>query len=133
MLRLLPALLVAIGMVLACGGPVRTPEQVLEEQLQAFHGHLRWGRVSEASSFVDDAHRNVFLGMYEEYGDEYEVTEFELESVQYERGSDEAEVIVWMQWFRLPSTRVNEETYRETWEYDPIRRVWLMTDREMID
>ena len=55
MLRLLPALLVAIGMVLACGGPVRTPEQVLEEQLQAFHGHLRWGRVSEASSFVDDA------------------------------------------------------------------------------
>ena len=70
--------------------------------------------------------------MYEEEGDEYEVTEFELESVQYERGSDEAEVIVWMQWFRLPSTRVNEETYRETWEYDPIRRVWLMTDREMI-
>ncbi len=66
---------------LACGGSFRTPEAVLDEQVRAFHAHLRWGRVDEASTFVAPDHRQIFLGMHDELGDDYQVTEYEIESV----------------------------------------------------
>lgn len=112
---------------------MRTPEAVLEEQLRAFHSHIRWGRIGEASSFVADDHRQVFVGMHEELGDDFEVTEYEIESVTVDRASDEAEVRVWMQWFRLPSTRVEEASYREVWVYNSDARVWQLSERERED
>lgn len=113
----------------ACGGGMRTPEAVLEEQLRAFHTHVRWGRIDEASSFVAEDHRQVFLGMHEELGGDFEVTEYEINSIQLDRGDDIAVVSVWMQWFRLPSTRVESATYREVWTYDKDLRVWQLTER----
>lgn len=120
---------IAIG----CAGMMRTPEAVLEDQLRAFHGHLRWGRIDEAATFVADDHRQVFIGMHEELGDGFEVTEFEIETINVDRSSDSAEVIVWMQWFRLPSTRVEEATYRELWDYNDDARVWMLSERIEID
>ncbi|MFT6396199.1 MAG: hypothetical protein ACJAYU_000942 [Bradymonadia bacterium] len=119
--------------VIGCAGMMRTPEAVLEDQLRAFHAHLRWGRIEEASTFVADGHRQVFLGMHEELGDEFEVTEFEIEMINVDRASDTAEVTVWMQWFRLPSTRVEDATYRETWGYNEEARVWMLDERVEID
>ena len=119
--------------VVACGGGMRTPEAVLEEQLRAFHSHVRWGRISEATSFVSDDHRQVFLGMHDELGDDFEVTEYEINGVTVDRGEDVAVVNVWMQWFRLPSTMVEEATYREVWTYNSDARVWQLTERERQD
>ena len=132
-IAILLALVFAAPVAIGCAGMMRTPEAVLEDQLRAFHGHLRWGRIDEASSFVAEDHRQVFLGMHEELGDDFEVTEFEIESIMLHRTSDEAEVVVWMQWFRLPSTRVEEATYREHWEYSDESRVWMLRERIEID
>ena len=129
---LLLLLSLTIG-ALACGGGLRTPESVLEEQLRAFHAHVRWGRIGEAATFVADDHRQVFLGMHDELGDDFEVTEYEIQSVSLDRAADSANVQVWMQWFRLPSTRVDEATYNEVWTYDPGLRVWQLTERERAD
>ncbi|MFT4705004.1 MAG: hypothetical protein ACI81R_002712 [Bradymonadia bacterium] len=134
--RALVAALVSVSftaLFVACSAGVRTPEQVLEEQVRTFHGHLRWGRVEEAASFVAPEHREVFLGMYDEYGEDYEVTEYEIENINYQRGAENAEVVVWMQWFRLPSTRVQDATYNETWEYNMLSRVWQLVGREADD
>ncbi len=134
--RIVPLLLllaIALPLTTACGGAMRTPEAVLEEQLRAFHSHLRWGRIGEASGFVADDHRQVFMGMHDELGDDFEVTEYEIESVTVDRASDEAEVHVWMQWFRLPSTSVEEASYREVWTYNDDARVWQLTERERED
>ena len=122
-------ILAMVPVVVACGGGMRTPEAVLEEQLRAFHSHVRWGRIDEAAGFVSDDHRQVFLGMHDELGEDFEVTEYEIHSVNLDRASDVAVVSVWMQWFRLPSTRVEEATYREVWTYDEELRVWQMTER----
>lgn len=122
-----------VPLAAACGGGMRTPEAVLEEQLRAFHSHVRWGRIDEASGFVSEDHRQVFLGMHDELGDDFEVTEYEINSVSLDRGSNTAVVSVWMQWFRLPSTRVEEATYRETWTYDEDLRVWQLSEREESD
>lgn len=127
----LPLLLMLAGVsVGACGGGLRTPESVLEEQLREFHGHVRWGRIGEAAKFVSDDHREVFLGIHDELGGDFEVTEYEIESVVVDRGDDTAVVQVWMQWFRLPSTRVDDATYREIWTYNTQARAWQLTERE---
>lgn len=133
MIRWLAVVLVSAVSLLACMSGMRTPQQVLDEQLRAFHGHLRWGRVNEASTFVAPEHQQTFIGMYEEYGEDYEITEYEIESLEMQRADDTAIVTVWMQWFRLPSTRVHEGTYEETWSYDNEDRVWQLTARRLLD
>ncbi len=138
MIRTYAARPLLVGLALAlvvggCGAAFRTPEKVLEEQLEAFHADLLWGRFEDASEFVAAAEREHFLGMHEELGSDYDVTEFELRAVDVERGGERATVEVWMQYYRLPSTRVFETTYRETWEYDGSARVWQLTDREELE
>jgi hypothetical protein len=119
--------------VAACSSVVRTPESVLEEHVNVFHQHLRWGRVSEASGFVEEADREAFLGAYDALGDDYEVTEYEIETIELQDDRRTAVVEVWVQWWRLPSTRVRETTYEEAWEYDEDLRTWRMIERVSID
>ncbi len=132
-MRWIAVVLISALSFLACMSGMRTPRQVLDEQLRAFHGHLRWGRVAEASTFVSAEHQQTFIGMYEEYGEDYEITEFEIEALEMQRADDEATVTVWMQWFRLPSTRVHEAYYEEVWSYDNEQRVWQLTARRMLE
>lgn len=118
----------------ACGGVgMRTPEMILEEQLQAFHGHMLWGRYDDAATFVAAEERERFLGMYDELGEDYDVTEFDLTKVEVDPGGEVATVEVWVQAFRLPSTRVDERTYSERWEYDRELRAWKMVERVELD
>jgi hypothetical protein len=124
---------VLIALSSACGATMRTPEAVLEEQLQAFHGHMLWGRFDDASTFVAEEERARFLGMHDELGDEYDVTEFEVQSVDVAPGGESATVEVWMQSYRLPSTRIDEGTWRETWLYNKDARTWQLTSRERIE
>ena len=117
----------------ACGATMRTPEAVLEEQLQAFHGHMLWGRFDDASTFVAEEERARFLGMHDALGEDYDVTEFEVESVDVAPGGESAVVQVWMQSYRLPSTRIEEDTWEETWLYNKDTRTWQLTSRERTD
>lgn len=132
-MKRIPMIAACTALLCACGVGMRTPEMVLEEQLQAFHGHLLWGRFEEASSFVAEGERERFLGMYDELGDDYDVTEFDMQSVEVAPGGDSAVVEVWVQAFQLPSTRVEERVYREHWEFDRDARMWRMVDREEVD
>jgi hypothetical protein len=126
-------LLVSLTFTLACGATMRTPEAVLEEQMQAFHGHLLWGRFDDAATFVMEEERARFLGTYDALGEGYDVTEFEVQRMELEPGGELATVEVWMQSYRLPSTRIEEATWRETWRYNRDARSWLLETRERID
>lgn len=132
-MRWIAAIVLMTLPMLACMSGMQTPQQALDEQLRAFHGHLRWGRINEASTFVAPEHQQAFLGEFEVYGDDYQVTEFEVEGLSMERASDTALVTVWMQWFRLPSTRVQEAYFEETWSYDNDARIWQLTSRRVLD
>jgi len=128
------ALVVALAApIAACSSVVRTPESVLEEQVNTFHQHLRWGRVGEASGYVDELEREEFLGAYDALGDDYEVTEYEIERVELQEDRRSAIVEVWVQWWQLPSTRIRETTYEETWAYDEDLRSWRMIERLTVD
>lgn len=113
----------------ACSAAVRTPETVVEEQIHTFHQHMRWGRYDEAASFLPEDNREPFLDELEAEGD-WRITEYEVESIELETGNTEATVIVWTQFYALPSTIVDEKTWRERWVYDDVLRIWQLQERE---
>ncbi|WP_455903662.1 hypothetical protein [Microbacterium sp.] len=114
--------------VFACSSPAVSPEETFDEENRLYHGHLRWARYHEAASFIEIADREEFLGYYDELGDDYEVTDFEIEGVSYDPEAHTAVVTVAIESFRLPSTRVHTETIEETWEYNQDTRHWQIVE-----
>ncbi|TVQ97514.1 MAG: hypothetical protein EA398_14450 [Deltaproteobacteria bacterium] len=135
LLRLSLALCLA-GLLLtgptACGSRQK-PEQRFEEQMLAFHNHMRWARYDDAAEFVAEHMRWEFLGEHEAMGSDFEVTEYEIRRVDRTEDAGPVTVTVWVQQFRLPSTRVEERVYRERWEYNDARGVWELTERTLRD
>ena len=134
----LAALATALGCVvplsLGCGTASQNQaEQTFEEQTRAFHMHMRWGRYREAATFVEDSDRGAFIGYYLHRGDDYQITEYEIENVDYDTDTSTATMIVWVQSFQLPSTMVDEVVIEEQWVYNPDRRVWEVIEREEIE
>lgn len=131
--RLLGAVVLCAAL-LGCPSQTQSPHEVFERQLHQFHSDMRWGRYSEAASFIEEADRAEFEGMCDEsFDDDYEITEYEFEDVQYFAATDEAEVEVWVQWMRLPSTTMRETRYRERWAWDDDLGAWQIVEREAID
>lgn len=115
----------------ACSGP-QTPMSVFDEQVDLFHGHMRWGRWSEASAFLDESLRADFRGEFDQRGDDFQVTEFEVEGANW-TDSKNCTVTVWMQWYQLPNTRVQEGTWEEDWSFGEETRTWSIVARRKID
>jgi hypothetical protein len=127
----LPVLSGFFLLLVACGSP-QTPTATFQSKLDEFHGHMRWGRFNEAATFLQEEDRQDFLGAHDELGDDYQVTEFEIQNVIWDDRTH-ARVTVWIQSYQLPSTRVDEVTWEESWEYEPILRRWQVTERREID
>ena len=123
-----------VGMLLvstlaACGGTQDNPQR-FQRDVTDFHNHLRWGRFDQAEAYMNESTRAEFEGELQQLGAGYQVTEFELRSVTMYDDGKSAQVVVWMQSYRLPSTSVSEETVAETWEYNKELGSWELTKRE---
>ena len=121
------ALLLGAGAA-GCGG-TQKPERQFTEDIQAFHNHMRWARYDDASTYIAEDWRWDFLGEYEELGRDFEVTEYEVRRVDHGGREGPAIVTVWVQFFRLPETRVHERTYVERWMWNDDRGIWEMVER----
>lgn len=116
----------------ACQTGGQRPEQRFEPDLRAFHDHMRWARYDDASAFIPEADRWDFLGEYEEKGKDFEITEYEIRRVDPNPSGNRegpVHVTVWVQFFRLPETRVHERTYRERWRWNDDRKMWEVEER----
>lgn len=102
--------------------------QDLFQSVDTFHRHLRWARYPEASSYLEPAQREVFLGQFEELGDRYEVVEYEVKSVDI-LGPKRARSKVELQWMQEGDMRVYKDKLEETWEVRDGR--WLITERDV--
>lgn len=116
-------------MTLACGAQPRTPRDVLEDDVMEFHRNLRWARYDEASVYVSPQMREAFLQRYRDLGDDFQVTEFEIQSIELADGRERAVVLVWYQAVLMPNPTVQETVYRETWDYDDEARAWQLVER----
>lgn len=129
------ALMIAVGVTcLAAGGCASVAEQErpgdpeeLQQQARSFHTDLRWARYEHASEVVHPAWRPTFEGIYEERGDDYEIVEMDLKSVNMVDEGFTAHIEVEQQWMELPSTVVQTERFVERWVHEDDR--WLIRER----
>lgn len=131
-MRYLLLTLLLASTLTACGSPQLSPQAKLEQQMDAFHAHLRWGRFRDAARFFEEGERAEFLGEMSGLGDDYEVTDFEIEAFEF-IDSNHATVTVWIQSLQLPSTIVREDTYVEVWEYQDGPGMWVLTERSVLE
>jgi hypothetical protein len=113
----------------ACAG-AQSPADTFQRDLDAYHAHLRWGRFDEAANYLAEDEREEFFGALEQRGEGYQITDFEVKSVTVTEPNKEAQVVVWIQSYRLPSTTMRAETTIETWTWDDQFRSWQITDLE---
>jgi hypothetical protein len=113
----------------ACAG-AQSPADTFQRDLDAYHAHLRWGRFDEAANYLAEDEREEFFGALEQRGEGYQITDFEVKSVTVTEPNKEAQVVVWIQSYRLPSTTMRAETTLETWSWDEELRTWQITDLE---
>ncbi len=129
----LSALVLALGLSLpllaACGAQPRTPRDVLEDDVTEFHRNLRWSRYDEAAVFVAPTIRDAFVQRYRDLGRDFQVTEYEIQSIEMVEGREEAIVLVWYQAVLMPNPTVQETVYRERWRYLEDSRAWQLVER----
>ena len=124
------SLLFALLPALAACGAAQSPADTFQRDIDAFHAHLRWGRVDEAMNYLAEDEQEEFAGELEQRGEGYQVTDFEVKSVTITEPNRQALVVVWIQSYRLPSTTMRSETTLETWTWSDELRAWQVTDLE---
>ena len=134
-LRLMLASLLAL--MLCTSGCMTPPTPTVEDSsdlntaLQLFHKHLRWANYESAAALVAPTWRNVFLGRYEEYGEDFHMVMLEVLKVEMVAGESamtpQARVEVEQQWYREPNMTVKKERFVEEWQRS--RNGWMLTQR----
>jgi len=104
----------------------------LEGALRAFHKNLRWARYEEASRLVADEYKQVFLGRYEELGEDFHITMLEVLTVKMELLDEDekwptATVEVKQEWYIEPNMTVKKDTFVEEWHRR--QTTWVLKER----
>lgn len=136
--RLLQALLLFFMATMLMGSdcahrqPTIEDGNELEGALRSFHKNLRWARYEDASRLVADEYKQVFLGRYEELGEDFHITMLEVVSVKMqplEKGDKwpVADVEVEQEWYIEPNMTVKKDTFVETWNRR--QTSWVLEER----
>lgn len=149
-LALLLAVL-GVGSLGASGGGCATTQsnnnlespQDLQMRVESFHRYLRWEMFEKAAGTVHEAHRETFLGRYEEYGDDLDIVSVEMRRIDRDdspgeetqksgRGSgpktgQRVRVEVEQRWYVEPDMRVKEKRFVEIWELTG--QGWMLRER----
>lgn len=91
-----------------------------------FHLKMRWGQWEQASAYLQPEFRNRFSGRYEEYGDDYKITELEVKTVAA-KTDKLSEVEVEQRWYHEPNMTVQKDRFMETWVMTPAG--WRLKER----
>jgi len=100
------------------------PTNKLKDVLMDFHRRTKWGLYEQASLYVDDDHREAFLGRYEQRGEEFKIVALELISAVENAGS--AVVEVEQEWYDETMV-VKKERFIEIWNRQ--EGAWMRGER----
>lgn len=124
------AMLAAVLMGAGCGGAgQQDPRESLPDSVRDYHAHLIWERYDEAAGYLPVEQRNVFIGQFEEMGDEVRFTEYETGVVDLNAETQEATILVTLRWYEEPYYVVRETQVRETWRFDEESEYWWLVSR----
>ena len=99
--------------------------QELRLILEDFHMKMRWGLWEQAAAYTTDTYRNQFLGRYEELGEDFKITELNIQAVKL--GDPVSTVEIEQEWYVEPDMTVQKKRYVESWVY--IAGGWRIAER----
>lgn len=115
----------------ACAGGAGNPGSDLYEQSKHFGEAMRWGDYIGAGAHMQPDVRSELLDMFENNEDFHAVESF-VYSIDLEPDADVAEVEYRLKFYRLPSMRVKEWSWRQEWKLQHKKAIksglWLIVN-----
>ena len=124
-------LLVSCLLLTGCAALTGSKTTNLPQIADRFTEAMRWKDWHGAAKFVESQQRAAFLEQFREDPDLH-VVESLIQSVHPDRTDGVVEVVYLLEYYRLPSSRVDRWTWTQEWREQPGRfaaeTVWLITN-----
>lgn len=111
---------VALGIVLAATGCMSTTqrrEDTLVRQARMFNDDWRWARWDAMTTAMTRDDATAFRTRVENIEDQLVLADFEVTSVTFASGSDEATVVAKFEWYLKNDPRLRATTVEQRWEH----------------
>jgi hypothetical protein len=116
MTRLFP-LLGLLALAAGCMATTQRREDALVRQARMFNDDWRWARWDAMTSSMSKEDADAFRRRVEALEDELVLADFEVTSVTFASGSDQATVVSKFEWFLKRDPRVRVTTVEQRWEH----------------
>jgi len=92
-----------------------SPAKKISDSVRDMNENARWGRIGDASLYVDTSYRNTFLSAHQDWGSEIEVADTEVVQVQIAPDEEHASAIVSYSWYATDTMTLHQTTVRQRW------------------
>jgi len=127
LLLLSMACLLLSGCAALTGGETANLPQIADRFTEA----MRWKDWYGAAKFVEAKQRAAFLEQFKEDPDLF-VVDSQIQNIQPGAGAGTAESVYQLEYYRLPSSRIERWTWTQEWQQQPGRfyaeTVWLINN-----
>lgn len=104
--------------------PPRAPE--VNDTAKAYNDDVRWGRYYEASAQLPPDQRTEFLKLLDDSTHPYRFTSVDLLKATPSEDGAEVEMLVSLEYYRLPSMSEQKVQQRQLWRYDHAEQRWFV-------
>lgn len=129
MRRLLLLLIVACLLLSGCAALTGGETANLPKLTEGFSEAMRWKDWYGAATFVEAEQRPAFLAQFKEDPDLF-VVDSQIQNIQPGATEGVAEVVYQLEYYRLPSSRIERWTWIQQWQKQPghfaVEAVWLI-------
>lgn len=115
----------------ACAGPLGTGSSNLPQLTDRFSEAMRWQDYPGAAQFLEPQPRTAFLAQFQEDADLH-VVDSSIKSVNPGKEEGFVEVTYQLDYYRLPSTRIDRWNWTQEWRRQPGKvgkeAIWLISN-----
>ncbi len=108
-------------------------EEMLGERLSSFKKAVYWGSFAEAGGLMDPSIRRDYVNLMKRRKRSERFVDIEVDKIDFNEGSDEAVVDLYIRYYGKPTYLVNERVERFTWKYDRLGGGWFAHEFEEVD
>jgi hypothetical protein len=128
MLRRLSNVLVVALLAGCATAPLQQEMPAVDDAARAFNNDLRWSRWQEAAKRVDPDDRGAFLRLLDDQSSPFHFTSVdELARESTAKDGTEIDVLMALEYYRLPSVRERTVRQRQHWRFDVATKEWVVT------
>ena len=100
----------------------------VDEFAQEFNNDVRWGRWQEAAAQVEPEDRKAFLRLFDDNASPFRFTSVDILSARpTSEDETEIEMLVGLEYYRLPSVKERKVRQVQKWRYDVDSKTWIVT------